>query len=65
MCHYHHLTLLEREKLLVLCAKSCSIFQIAAALGHDKSTISRELRRNAVNGKYIPVTVRHAGRTSA
>ena len=55
MCHYYHLTLLEREKLLFLRAKSCSIAQTAAALGRDKSTISRELLRNAVNGKYIPV----------
>lgn len=56
ICHYHHLPLLEREKLLFLRAKSCSISPIAATLGRDKSTISRELHRSTVNGTYIPVT---------
>ena len=37
-------------------AKSYSISQSAAALGRDKSTISRELRRNTVNDKYLPIT---------
>lgn len=56
MCHYHHLTLSERENLLFFRAQSYSISRIAAALGRDKSTISRELRRNTVNGKYLPIT---------
>ena len=56
MCHYHHLTLSERENLLFFRVKSYSISQIAAALGRDKSTISRELCRNMVNGKYLPIT---------
>ena len=60
MCHYHHLTLLEREKLLFLRAKSCSISQIAAALGRNKSTISRELRRSSTCA-----AVRPADRTNA
>ena len=56
MCHYHHLTLSERENLLFFRAQSYSISRIAAALGRDKSTISRELRRNTMNGKYLPIT---------
>lgn len=57
MCHYHHLTLSAREKILFFRAKSYSITQIAAELGCHPATISRELRRNTVQGTYLPVTV--------
>ena len=54
MCHYKHLTLEEREKLLYFSAKGYSITEIAKELGRDKSTISRELRRNCSGGQYLP-----------
>ena len=54
MCHYKHLTLLEREKLLHFRDLGKSITAIAQLLGRNKGTISRELRRNATNGKYLP-----------
>ena len=54
MCHYKHLTLEEREKLLYFSAKGYSVTEIAKELGRDKSTISRELRRNCSGGQYLP-----------
>lgn len=47
MCHYTHLTTFEREQILFFLAESKSITEIAHLLKRSKSTISRELRRNA------------------
>ncbi|WP_301860599.1 helix-turn-helix domain-containing protein, partial [uncultured Megasphaera sp.] len=55
MCHYNHLILSKREKLLFFLAKGYSCTQIAAELGRNKSTISRELHRNASGNQYLPV----------
>lgn len=55
MCHYKHLTLEDREKLLKYQAKGYSITAIAKELGRDKSTISRELKRNTTKGEYLPL----------
>jgi len=55
MCHYKHLTLIEREKILLFYAEGKSVTAIAELLGRSKSTISRELRRNASDDEYIPV----------
>jgi IS30 family transposase len=44
---YHHLTIAERERIVVLRTKQWSIRRIATALRRDPGTISRELRRNA------------------
>ena len=60
MCHYAHLTPFEREKILFFLAEGKSITEIAHLLKRSKSTISRELRRNAapVNQPmpYCPLT---------
>src|SRR3954465_613488 len=46
----------ERERLAVLKAEGLSLRAIARALGRAASTISRELRRNALpRGGYLPV----------
>jgi IS30 family transposase len=51
-----HLRLEEREQLAVLRAEGLSRRAIAAQLGRAASTISRELRRNALpKGGYLPV----------
>jgi IS30 family transposase len=51
-----HLTLAERERLAALKAEGLSLQAIAAQLGRAASTISRELRRNALpKGGYLPV----------
>ena len=50
------LTLEERERLAVLKAEGLSLRAIAARLGRAASTVSRELRRNALpKGGYLPV----------
>ncbi|WP_337861315.1 IS30 family transposase [Mitsuokella jalaludinii] len=58
MCHYTHLTPFEREKILFFLAEGKSITEIAHLLKRSKSTISRELRRNAAPvDQPIPDTV--------
>ncbi|WP_303018387.1 helix-turn-helix domain-containing protein, partial [uncultured Mitsuokella sp.] len=47
MCHYTHLTPFEREKILFFLAEGKSVTEIAHLLNRSKSTISRELLRNA------------------
>src|SRR4051794_13644051 len=50
------LELAERERLAALKAEGLSLRAIARALGRAASTISRELRRNALpKGGYLPV----------
>jgi hypothetical protein len=50
------LTLEERERLAVLKAEGLGLRAIASRLGRAASTISRELRRNALpRGGYLPV----------
>ena len=51
-----HLTLEERERLAALKAEGLSLRAVAARLGRAASTVSRELRRNALpKGGYLPV----------
>src|SRR3954469_19867076 len=51
-----HLELVERERLAALKAEGLSLRAIARALGRAASTVSRELRRNALpKGGYLPV----------
>src|SRR5437764_12636873 len=51
-----HLELGERERLAALKAEGLSLRAIAARLGRAASTVSRELRRNALpKGGYLPV----------
>src|SRR3954453_47981 len=51
-----HLELAERERLAALRAEGLSLRGIARALGRGASTISRELRRDALpKGGYLPV----------
>jgi IS30 family transposase len=51
-----HLTLEERERLAASKAEGLSLRAIASRLGRAASTVSRELRRNALpKGGYLPV----------
>lgn len=52
MCHYNHLTLIEREKIMVFRSLGYSITNIGKKLNRSKSTISREIRRNYSEGTY-------------
>ena len=47
MCHHTHLTLAEREDIMLMRRDGRKITEIAAEIGRDKSTVSRELSRNA------------------
>jgi IS30 family transposase len=51
MSHYHHISINEREKILVLRAKEKSLHAISKEIGRSVSTISRELKRNATANK--------------
>ena len=51
MSHYQHLTIEEREKILVLYTKNESLRSIAREIGRNVSTVSRELRRNTQGKK--------------
>jgi IS30 family transposase len=49
---YKHLTIKERICLEGYLSFNSSINVIARRLGRSKSTISRELKRNSINGEY-------------
>ena len=53
---YKHLSLEERAKINQMRASDLSLHKIADPLGRDKSTISRELRRNVSPFGYFPDT---------
>ena len=55
---YKHLSIYEREKIAIYRALSFSMCLIAILLGRDKSTISRELKRNP--GYYSPTDAQAA-----
>ena len=48
-----HLRVEEREVIAQMYAAGKSKAQIAKALGRDRTTISRELRRNGLKGLYV------------
>ena len=52
MHSYSHLSLQEREQIMIGKSQKKSISDIANDLGRNKSTISRELRRNSGNNGY-------------
>ena len=52
MTHHKHLTIIEREKIMILSSQGTSISDIARLIGRNKSTISRELRRNTEENVY-------------
>ena len=47
MCRYTHLTLVEREEIMLLAHEGRGHGDIASATGRSKSTISREIARNS------------------
>lgn len=47
MSHYHHLSISEREKILILRTEGKSFRSIAAQIGRNVSTVSREITRNS------------------
>lgn len=51
---HKHLTIEERENILVFLSLGETNEQIGARINRHKSTITRELQRNTINGKYSP-----------
>ncbi len=49
MSHYCHLSMEEREKILILYSKKQSLRSIGKAIGRCVSTVSREIRRNSAS----------------
>ena len=47
MSHYHHLSITEREKILVLRTEGKSLRAISAEIGRSVSTVTREIKRNS------------------
>jgi len=59
MCqHYRQLTARQRYQIAILRAQGQSPVAIGAAICVHKSTISRELRRNASSSGHQPATAR-------
>lgn len=54
MNHYNHFTLKERESLKHFLDIGKNQIEISILLGRNKSSISKEIRRNNQNGEYIP-----------
>jgi transposase, IS30 family len=56
MRHYAHLSLEERTMIGLYYNKGLSLGEISKGVGRDKSTISRELRRNSNQQVYVAAT---------
>jgi len=67
MCHYTHLTREERDAIHTMRAEGKGVNETARAIGRDRSTVSRELRRNGRSGRYGAATAqrRYEGRREA
>ena len=57
MNHYKHFTLKEREMIKHYIDIGKNQSEIALLLKRNKSSISRELIRNNINGEYLPCDV--------
>jgi IS30 family transposase len=56
---YTHFSKTERQELFILKKKGYYQKDIAKVLNKSPSSISRELKRNQVNGEYIPDKANH------
>lgn len=56
---YQHFKAVERKELSALLKKGYSQSFCAKALGKNTSSISREIKRNKVKGKYDPIKANH------
>jgi len=56
MRHYTHLSLEERATIGLYYNKGLSLGEISKEVGRDKSTLSRELRRNSNQQTYVATT---------
>ncbi len=54
----------ERSEIAILLKRSCSLREIAKALGRSPNTISYEIKKNSVNGEYDPLKAKQKSRVS-
>src|SRR3990167_1499635 len=54
-----HFSRMERLELSILLKRGYSSRDIGNALGKNHSSVSRELKRNSVNGDYNPIQAHH------
>lgn len=59
---YSHITKTERQEIAILLGKGYSRRNIAAVLGRNVSSISREIRYRKTKGKYDPDKAHHKAR---
>lgn len=52
--NYNHFTQDERNELAILLKKDYSLRDIADVLNRSPSSVSREIERNSVKGRYVP-----------
>ena len=52
MRRYRHLSAEERDRIAEMHARHEGVSAIAAAIGRNKSTVSRQITRNGRNGRY-------------
>lgn len=58
------LTNVERSEIAILLSKNYSLRSIAMVLGRSPNTISYEIRKNSVDGKYDPIKAKNKSRLS-
>jgi len=56
---YAHITKDDRNEIFILLKKGYSHREIGSAFGKDHSSISREIKKNSVNGEYDPRKAQH------
>lgn len=56
---YTHFSKTDRMELSILLKKGYSLRDIGSALGKNPSSVSREIKRNSVNGEYGPHKAHH------
>lgn len=52
---YHHFTIIDRIKIKSYLDLEFSVSKIARLIGVHKSSVSREINRNQINGNYEPI----------
>ena len=57
--NFRHLSATDRQELKILLRRKYSLRDIAPVLGRAIASLSEEIKRNSVNGKYDPIKAQH------
>ena len=60
---YKHIAINERESIMLGFTKGLPLSQIVSQLQRNKSTISREIRRNSTLGNYTATMLKNCMKT--